>query len=85
MHLNKLSHFLSTLSTISIFLLTKNRNLFSITYIIGVETCCIGSSCLNQTSFKAIVDSGSSFTFLPKEVYKTISAEVLFFPFQIEL
>lgn len=58
---------------------------FSITYIIGVETCCIGSSSLKQTSFKAIVDSGSSFTFLPKEVYKTISAEVLFFPFQIEL
>lgn len=46
-----------------------------ITYIIGVETCCIGSSCLNQTSFKAIVDSGSSFTFLPKEVYGTIAAE----------
>ncbi|KAH9718531.1 Aspartic proteinase-like protein 1 [Citrus sinensis] len=46
-----------------------------ITYIIGVETCCIGSSCLKQTSFKAIVDSGSSFTFLPKEVYETIAAE----------
>ncbi|CAL9001348.1 unnamed protein product [Prunus brigantina] len=45
------------------------------TYIVGVEACCIGNSCLKQTSFKALVDSGTSFTFLPEAVYDKISKE----------
>lgn len=46
-----------------------------ITYIIDVEGCCVGSSCLEQTSFKAMVDSGTSFTFLPGEVYGRLVEE----------
>ncbi|PQQ03936.1 aspartic proteinase-like protein 1 [Prunus yedoensis var. nudiflora] len=45
------------------------------TYIVGVEACCIGNSCLKQTSFKALFDSGTSFTFLPEAVYDKISEE----------
>ncbi|KAK3411643.1 hypothetical protein EUGRSUZ_I00379 [Eucalyptus grandis] len=45
------------------------------TYIVGVEACCIGNSCLNQTSFSALVDSGTSFTFLPNGVFETIAQE----------
>lgn len=45
------------------------------TYIVGVESCCIGNSCLKQTSFRALVDSGTSFTFLPEEVYDKIAVE----------
>lgn len=50
--------------------------LFSMTYIVGVEACCIGKSCLKQTGFSAVVDSGTSFTFLPNEVYDRITKEV---------
>lgn len=53
------------------------------TYIVGVEACCIENSCLKQTSFKALVDSGTSFTFLPEALYDKISEEVhLFIKFQ---
>ncbi|XP_059642779.1 aspartic proteinase-like protein 1 isoform X2 [Cornus florida] len=45
------------------------------TYITGVEACCIGSSCLEKTSFNALVDSGTSFTFLPNEVYERVVKE----------
>ncbi|KAI4371252.1 hypothetical protein MLD38_019513 [Melastoma candidum] len=45
------------------------------TYIVGVEKCCFGSSCLNGTSFKAVVDSGTSFTFLPNDVFNIVSRE----------
>ncbi|KAF8012070.1 hypothetical protein BT93_I0256 [Corymbia citriodora subsp. variegata] len=45
------------------------------TYIVGIEACCIGNSCLKQTSFSALVDSGTSFTFLPNGVYETITQE----------
>lgn len=45
------------------------------TYIVGVEACCIGKSCLKQTGFSAVVDSGTSFTFLPNEVYDRITKE----------
>ncbi|KAI3978482.1 hypothetical protein MKX01_015657 [Papaver californicum] len=44
-------------------------------YMVGVEGCCIGSSCLEQTKFQAQVDSGTSFTFLPKKVYGEVVAE----------
>ncbi|XP_019437606.1 PREDICTED: aspartic proteinase-like protein 1 isoform X1 [Lupinus angustifolius] len=45
------------------------------TYIIGVDACCVGKSCLKMTSFKAQVDSGTSFTFLPGHVYEAIAEE----------
>ncbi|KAL1370963.1 aspartic proteinase-like protein 1 isoform X2 [Arachis hypogaea] len=45
------------------------------TCIIGVETCFIGNSCLKMTSFKAQVDSGTLFTFLPGHVYESIAEE----------
>ena len=51
--------------------------LVSSTYIIGVESCCVGNSCLKMTSFKVQVDSGTSFTFLPGHVYGAIAEEVL--------
>jgi hypothetical protein len=52
--------------------------LLSSTYIIGVEACCIGSSCPKVTSFNALFDSGTSFTFLPGHAYGAIAEEVLF-------
>lgn len=42
-----------------------------------MEACCVGISCLKQTSFRALVDTGTSFTFLPDEVYERIAKEVL--------
>lgn len=50
----------------------------SITYIVGVKACCVGSSCLDKTSFQALVDSGASFTFLPKEAYEGVVEEVYY-------
>ncbi|XP_076924996.1 aspartic proteinase-like protein 1 isoform X1 [Bidens hawaiensis] len=44
-------------------------------YIIGVENFCIGANCLDQTNFKALVDSGSSFTFVPDKIYKSVGEE----------
>ncbi|XP_020695177.1 aspartic proteinase-like protein 1 [Dendrobium catenatum] len=46
-----------------------------VTYIIGVEKFCVGSWCFGKTSFQALVDSGSSFTFLPEEVYRKVTLE----------
>ncbi|MQM14818.1 hypothetical protein Taro_047753 [Colocasia esculenta] len=46
-----------------------------VTYVIEVEGWCIGAQCLKQTKTKALVDSGSSFTYLPVNVYKTVVAE----------
>ncbi|XP_045815841.1 aspartic proteinase-like protein 1 isoform X2 [Trifolium pratense] len=45
------------------------------TYIIGVEACCIGSSCPKVTSFNAQFDSGTSFTLLPGHAYGAIAEE----------
>lgn len=45
------------------------------TYIVGVKACCVGNSCLEQTSFKASVDTGTSFTFLPEEAYTKVTDE----------
>lgn len=42
----------------------------------GVETCCIGNSCLRQTSFRALIDSGQSFTYLPEEIYRKVAVEI---------
>ncbi|XP_031094576.1 aspartic proteinase-like protein 1 isoform X1 [Ipomoea triloba] len=46
-----------------------------VTYVVGVEMCCVDSTCLQQTSFKALVDSGTSFTFLPNEIYDKVVQE----------
>ncbi|KAJ8769578.1 hypothetical protein K2173_005181 [Erythroxylum novogranatense] len=53
--------------------LTLNEN-YS-TYIVGVEACCVTNSCPEQTSFRALIDSGSSFTFLPNDIYERIAEE----------
>ncbi|KAG6657505.1 hypothetical protein I3843_04G088000 [Carya illinoinensis] len=45
------------------------------TYIIRVEASCIGNACLEQTSFRALIDSGTSFTFLPDELYEKVAKE----------
>lgn len=50
---------------------------FSVAYSVGVEQCCVARSCLKQTGFQALVDSGSSFTYVPTEVYEKIVFEVL--------
>ncbi|KHN04699.1 Aspartic proteinase-like protein 1 [Glycine soja] len=44
-------------------------------YIVGVESFCVGSLCLKETRFQALIDSGSSFTFLPNEVYQKVVIE----------
>lgn len=54
------------------FLSSDGKNL---TYIVGVDSCCIGSSCLEHTNFEALVDSGTSFTFLPGQVYERVVKE----------
>lgn len=51
-------------------------SLNSMTYITGVEECCIGDSCLDQTSFKALIDCGTSFTHFPGDVYGIVVKEV---------
>lgn len=54
------------------FLPLDGKNL---TYIIGVDACCIGSSCLDNTNFEMLVDSGTSFTFLPDQIYERVVDE----------
>ncbi|XP_022963449.1 aspartic proteinase-like protein 1 [Cucurbita moschata] len=44
-------------------------------YFVEVESFCVGSSCLQKSGFHALVDSGSSFTYLPTEIYKKIVFE----------
>ncbi|KAI3669281.1 hypothetical protein L6452_40510 [Arctium lappa] len=46
-----------------------------IAYIIGVENFCIGTACLDQTTFRAQFDSGTTFTLLPDGVYKVVVEE----------
>uniref|UniRef100_A0A2P2J7C0 Peptidase A1 domain-containing protein n=1 Tax=Rhizophora mucronata TaxID=61149 RepID=A0A2P2J7C0_RHIMU len=45
------------------------------TFFVRVESCCIGNLCLKSSGFKALVDSGSSFTFLPTDIYHTVVLE----------
>uniref|UniRef100_A0A804NXS8 Peptidase A1 domain-containing protein n=1 Tax=Zea mays TaxID=4577 RepID=A0A804NXS8_MAIZE len=45
------------------------------TYAVNVDKSCIGHKCLEGTSFKALVDSGTSFTSLPFDVYKAFTME----------
>ena len=50
---------------------------FSDGYFVGLEHYCVGSFCLKLTQFQALVDSGTSFTYLPTKVYEKIVFEVL--------
>jgi hypothetical protein len=45
------------------------------TYAVNVDKSCIGHKCLVGTSFEALVDSGTSFTSLPLDVYKAVTVE----------
>lgn len=46
-----------------------------VAYILGVENFCVGNTCLDQTSFKAQFDSGTTFTSLPEKMYKLVAEE----------
>ncbi|XP_072980979.1 aspartic proteinase-like protein 1 isoform X1 [Typha angustifolia] len=46
-----------------------------VTYIVEVERVCIGPKCLGEIGLQALVDSGSSFTFLPEDAYKKVTLE----------
>ncbi|KAL2467994.1 Aspartic proteinase-like protein 1 [Forsythia ovata] len=46
-----------------------------VAYIVKVESYCVANSCLKPTEFKAQVDTGSSFTYLPHETYEQVAAE----------
>ncbi|KAH6760190.1 Eukaryotic aspartyl protease family protein [Perilla frutescens var. hirtella] len=52
------------------FLPLDGKNL---TYIVGVDACCIESSCLDNTNFQMLVDSGSSFTYLPEQIFEKVA------------
>ncbi|XP_022773173.1 aspartic proteinase-like protein 1 [Durio zibethinus] len=45
------------------------------TYFVRVEHLCVGNSCLERSGFLALVDSGTSFTFLPPEIYDKVVLE----------
>lgn len=55
----------------------------SAAYMVGAESFCVGNLCLKETRFQLLIDSGSSFTFLPNEVYQKVVMEVI--PFTINL
>lgn len=57
---------------------TDIRVLFppSQTYAVNVDKSCVGHKCFEGASFEAIVDSGTSFTALPLNVYKAVTVEV---------
>ncbi|KAL7154611.1 hypothetical protein ABFS83_03G013000 [Erythranthe nasuta] len=44
-------------------------------YIVEVEGYSVGSSSLKETGYKAQVDTGSSFTYLPSESYEHVASE----------
>ncbi|EYU43596.1 hypothetical protein MIMGU_mgv1a0074171mg, partial [Erythranthe guttata] len=44
-------------------------------YIVEVEGYSVGSSSLKETGYKAQVDTGSSFTYLPTESYEHVASE----------
>lgn len=46
-----------------------------LTYVVKVDEFCIKKECLDQTNFQALVDSGSSFTYLPNDIYRRVSLE----------
>ncbi|CAL5189366.1 unnamed protein product [Lathyrus oleraceus] len=46
-----------------------------IAYVVGVESFCVANFCLKETGFEALIDTGTSFTYLPKGVYEKVAAE----------
>lgn len=44
-------------------------------YVVGLELILVGSSTIKQKGTEIIVDSGTSFTYLPKEVYLAVTTE----------
>lgn len=49
----------------------------STAYMVGAESFCVGNLCLKETRFQLLIDSGSSFTFLPNEIYQKVVMEVI--------
>ncbi|KAK4341419.1 hypothetical protein RND71_039920 [Anisodus tanguticus] len=45
------------------------------TYVVEVQRYCVGGTCPNQSGFQALVDSGSSFTYLPSEIFMKVVTE----------
>ncbi|KAL2317734.1 hypothetical protein Fmac_031610 [Flemingia macrophylla] len=45
------------------------------TYEVDVESFCVGSLCLKETRISALIDSGTSFTYLPSNVYQKVVTE----------
>jgi hypothetical protein len=48
---------------------------FSQTYAVNVDKYCIGHKCTEGAGFQALVDTGTSFTSLPLDAYKSITME----------
>ncbi|XP_027331611.1 aspartic proteinase-like protein 1 [Abrus precatorius] len=44
-------------------------------YFVGVESLCVGSLCFKEARLQALIDSGTSFTYLPDKVYEKVVAE----------
>ncbi|KAK4341420.1 hypothetical protein RND71_039921 [Anisodus tanguticus] len=45
------------------------------TYVVEVQRYCVGGTCPKQSGFQALVDSGSSFTYLPSEIFMKVVTE----------
>ncbi|ONK73989.1 uncharacterized protein A4U43_C03F1650 [Asparagus officinalis] len=45
------------------------------TYIVEVESFCVKDRCPRKTAFQALVDSGSSFSYLPEDIYNKVTVE----------
>ncbi|PHT98387.1 Aspartic proteinase-like protein 1 [Capsicum chinense] len=45
------------------------------TYVVEVQHYCVGGTCPKQSGYQALVDSGSSFTFLPSEIFTKVVTE----------
>jgi hypothetical protein len=45
------------------------------TYIVGVEGIHVGSATVKGSSFKVLIDSGTSFTYLPSDAFKGLTKE----------
>jgi hypothetical protein len=44
------------------------------TYAVDVSKSCVGRKCFEGTSFQALVDSGTSFTSLPQDIYEAVTS-----------
>lgn len=66
-------------------ILLEFSSLFSLYYIIEVDRFCVGHKCLEQSGLQALFDTGSSFTFVPQDIYKRISLEVPSVNFKLQI